>query len=77
MTNYEKLKLLTVEEMACLNVKQHVYMSGYRPCVDFYTTDQNIFNTREEAEEYERKWLLGEVDEDIFDVFLFKEGDDK
>ena len=72
MTNYEKIKSLIIEEMACLNVKQHVYMSGYRPAVDFYTTDQNIFDTREEAEEYERKWLRSEVDEDIFDVLLYK-----
>lgn len=77
MTNYEKIKSLTVEEMACINVKQHIYMSDYRPVVDFYTTDQTIFDTREEAEEYERKWLLSEVDEDIFDVLLFKAGDDK
>lgn len=72
MTNYEKLKSLTVEEMAKLNVKAFNYMSGYRAVVDFYTTDQHIFDTREEAEEYERKWLLGEVDEDIFDVLTFK-----
>lgn len=72
MTNYEKIKSLTIKEMACLNVKQHVYMSGYRPCVDFYTTDQTIFNTREEAEEYEGKWLLCEVDEDVFNVLTFK-----
>lgn len=72
MTNYEKIKSLTVEEMACINVKQHIYMSGYRPVVDFYTTDQTIFDTREEAEEYEGKWLLGEVDEDIFNVLLYK-----
>lgn len=42
MTNYEKIKSLTVHEMACLNVKQHIYTSGYRPVVDFYTTDQTI-----------------------------------
>lgn len=77
MTNYEKIKSLTVEEMACLNVKQNVHMYGYRPCIDFYTTDQNIFDTREEAEEYERKWLLGEVGEDVFDVLLYKKGDDE
>lgn len=72
MTNYEKIKSLKVEEMACINVRQHVYMNGYKPCVDFYTTDQNIFDTREEAEEYEGKWLLDEVDEDIFNVLLYK-----
>lgn len=72
MTNYEKLKSLTVEEMAKLNVKSFTYMNGYRAVVEFHTTDQNIFDTREEAEKYERKWLLNEVDEDVFDVLTFK-----
>lgn len=66
MTNYEKLKSLTVEEMAHLNVKSFMYMRGYMPDVEFHTTDCSIFDTREEAIEHEKKWLLGEVDENIF-----------
>lgn len=72
MTNLEKIKSLTVEEMAHLNVRAFSYMSGYRAITDFYTTDQSIFPTREEAEEYEIKWLNGEVDTEIFDTLLFK-----
>lgn len=47
-------------------------MSGYRAVTDFYTTDQSVFPTREEAEEYEIKWLNGDVDTEIFDTLLFK-----
>lgn len=70
MTNYEKIKSLTVKEIAKLNVKSFVYMRGYMPAVEFHTTDCSIFNTEEEALEYEEKWLLGEVDENIFDILL-------
>lgn len=70
MTNYEKIKSLTVKEMAKLNVKSFMYMRGYMPVVEFHTTDCSIFDTEEEALEYEEKWLLGEVDENIFDILL-------
>lgn len=40
------------------------------PAVEFHTTDCSIFDTEEEALEYEEKWLLGEVDENIFDILL-------
>lgn len=73
MTNYEKIKSLTVEEMAKFNVKPFCYMNGYRASVDFYTTDQHIFNTREEAEEYELKWLLDKLDDETINVLLHKE----
>lgn len=72
MTNLDKIKSLTVEEMAHLNVRAFTYMNGYRATTDFYTTDQTIFDTREEAEEYEIKWLNGEVDTETFDTLLFK-----
>lgn len=72
MTNLEKIKSLTVEEMAHLNVRAFSYMNGYRVATDFYTTDQSVFPTREEAEEYEIKWLNGDLDTEIFDTLLFK-----
>lgn len=70
MTNYEKIKSLTVKEMAKLNVKSFIYMRGYMAAVEFHTTDNSIFNTEDEALEYEEKWLLSEVDENIFDILL-------
>lgn len=72
MTNLEKIKSLTVEEIAHLNVRAFTYMNGYRADTDFYTTDQTVFNTRKEAEEHEIKWLNGETDTETFDVLLFK-----
>ena len=71
MTNLQKIKSLTVEEMAHFNVRAFTYMNGYRAVTDFYTTDQTIFYTREEAEAYEIKWLNGEVNTEIFDTLLF------
>lgn len=44
MTNYEKIKSLTVKEMAKLNVKPFLYMRGYMPTTEFHTTDRNIFD---------------------------------
>lgn len=72
MTNLDKIKSLTVEEMVHLNVRAFTYMSGYKAVTDFYTTDQTVFDTREEAEEYEKKWLNGEVATETFDTLLFK-----
>ena len=72
MTNYEFIKNMNVEDMAKMNVRAFTYMSGYRIQTDFYTTDQHIFNTREEAEKYELEWLKSNEDRDIFDTMIFK-----
>ena len=68
MTNFEKIKSLSLEEMAELNVQAFIYNSGYHVKVDYNTTDGNIFGTRDEAKEYEKSWLQQNVDEDVFEI---------
>lgn len=72
MTNYEFIKNMSIEDMAKMNVKAFTYMNGYRVQTDFYTTDQHIFDTREEAEKYELEWLQSNEDKEIFDTIPFK-----
>ena len=72
MTNYEFIKNKSIEDMAKMNVKAFTYMNGYRVQTDFYTTDQHIFDTREEAEKYELEWLQSNEDKEIFDTITFK-----
>lgn len=62
MTNFEKIKNLTIEEMASLNVKSFTYNSGYNVSTDYHTSDGSIYETRDQAELYERSWLQREVD---------------
>lgn len=62
-TNIQRIKSLSVEELAHLNVRQFCYMNGYTPAVDFYTTNYSIFDTQEAAEKYEREWLMKETDD--------------
>lgn len=66
MTNFEKIKSLTLEEMASLNVKPFTYNSGYNVTTDYHTTDGSIHETREQAESYERAWLQQGIDSMIF-----------
>lgn len=66
MNNFEKIKGLTLEEMASLNVKSFTYNSGYNVATDYYTTDGSIYETREQAESYERSWLQREIDSMVF-----------
>ena len=72
MTNYESIKNMSIEDMAKMNVKTFMYTNGYRPTVEYHTTNQNIFNTREEAEEYELKWLQSNEDRETLDTITFK-----
>ncbi len=72
MTNYELIKNMSIEDMAKMNVRAFHYMGGYRAQIDFYTTDQHIFDTREEAENYELEWLKSNEDIDTFNTITFK-----
>lgn len=72
MMNYEFIKNMSIEDMAKMNVKAFTYMNGYRVQTDFHTTDQHIFDTREEAEKYELEWLQSNEDKEIFDTITFK-----
>jgi len=65
MTNFEKIKTLTKNELSKLNVKGYCYMCGYRTQMDFITTDGRLFDTREEAEDYELKWLDKKEDDSV------------
>lgn len=68
MNNYEKIKNLSKEELAKINVKAFTYMSGYSPMTEFHTTNGNIFSTRKEAESFEKDWLSKEEDSTVFDI---------
>lgn len=72
MTNYESIKNMSIEDMAKMNVKAFMYMNGYRSNVEYHTTNQSIFDTREEAEEYELKWLQSNEDRETLDTITFK-----
>ena len=72
MTNYEFIINMSIEDMAKMNVKPFMYMNGYRPNVEWLTTDQTIFDTREEAESYELEWLKSNEDKDTLDTITFK-----
>lgn len=73
MTNYELIKNMSIEDMAKMNVKTFMYMNGYsRPNVEYHTTNQSIFDTREEAEEYELEWLQSNEDRETLDTITFK-----
>ena len=63
MTNYEKIKTLTLDQMAELNVK---VVSDYYSKMYCDTTDGNRFDTRDQAESYERSWLQQEEDSMVF-----------
>lgn len=67
-TNLEKIRSLPLEKLATLNVKEFCYMNGYSPSVDFYTTNYNIFDTREAAEKYEMEWLMNETDDFLLEL---------
>lgn len=66
MKNMEKLKSLTKEEMAKINVRPFMYMSGYSSRTSYLTSDNMICDSREEAEEHEREWLEAEEDNNVF-----------
>ncbi len=72
MTNYEFIINMSIEDMAKMNVKPFMYMNGYRPNVEWHTTDQTIFDTREEAESYELEWLKSNEDKETLDTITFK-----
>ena len=73
MTNYELIKNMSIEDMPKMNVKTFMYMNGYsRPNVEYHTTNQSIFDTREEAEEYELEWLQSNEDRETLDTITFK-----
>ena len=72
MTNYESIKNMSIEDMAKMNVKTFMYMNGYRANVEYHTTNQSIFDTREEAEEYELKWLQSNEDRETLDTITLK-----
>lgn len=64
ITNFEKFKLLSVEQLAQINVKSHMYNAGYLVMCDFITTDGNLFSDKWEAIEYEKEWLRSKVNEE-------------
>lgn len=66
MTNYEKIRTLSINQLARLNVKGYLYSCGYRPQMDFITSDGNILSDKEEAIEYEINWLNNELDKETF-----------
>lgn len=70
LTNFEKLKLLSIEQLSQLNVRSHFYNAGYQVMCDFITTDGNLFSEKWEAIEYEKEWLRSEVNEDD-EIFNF------
>lgn len=72
MTNYELIKNMSIEDMAKMNVKAFMYMNGYRSNVEYHTTNQTIFDMREEAESYELEWLKSNEDKDTLDTITFK-----
>ena len=65
-------KNMSIEDMAKMNVKTFMYMNGYRANVEYHTTNQSIFDTREEAEEYELKWLQSNEDRETLDTITLK-----
>lgn len=62
MTNLEKIRKMTVDELVKQNVRPFTYMNGYKTDTEFHTSDNSIFDTRDEAEEYEHKWLNSEAE---------------
>lgn len=66
MTNFPKIKSLTIKEIASLNVKSFTYNCGYNVAIDYHTSDGSIYETRDQAESYERLWLQQEVDSMVF-----------
>ena len=64
MTNYEKIKTLTLEQMAEINVR--AVSDDYYSKMYYDTTDGNRFYTRDQAESYERSWLQQEEDSMVF-----------
>lgn len=68
MNNYEKIKSLSKEELAKINVKAFTYMNGYSPTTEFHTTNGNIFSTREDAESFEKDWLGKKEDPFVFSI---------
>lgn len=62
MNNYEKILTLSIEEMARRNVIRRYTNHDFGFWTDsFYTSDGTLFDTREDAEEYELEWLKREV----------------
>lgn len=68
MTNFEGIKNLSLEELARFNIRYFCYMNGYRSDSEWHTSDDSIFNSAEEALEYETKWLQKDLDQEVFDV---------
>lgn len=69
MTNYEKFQMLSINQLARINVKPYVDSSDERRRM-YRTTDNTILLDRKEAEKYEREWLEKPVNEDIFSDLL-------
>ena len=67
MTNYEKIKTLTLEQMASFLVIQNdEYDYDLDLDCTFLTTDGNAFVTREKAEAHEVKWLNRKMSTKVF-----------
>lgn len=62
MTNYEKIKGMSVEELAELGVYSFTYMSGYRADTLFRGHNGIDYSTKEEAVRAEKEWLESECD---------------
>ena len=61
MENYQKIIEMNVEELAREFVMPVTYMSGYYAQTTFWARHVGEFDTREEAEEAELKWLTSDA----------------
>ena len=66
MNNFEKIKSLTIQEMAHINVRPVQYDMEFERYTKYVATDGSEFYTREDAETYEIEWLNKDVDVLVF-----------
>lgn len=62
MTNYERLKSMSIEEMARQNIKPVMVNIGYQLHTIFITSDGYQSEDKYEAFEQELEWLKSEVE---------------
>ena len=57
MTNYEKVKQMSIYEMAEFNVKTFSEYIGTNVYFSYVTSDECIYDNRKKAVEHEIEWL--------------------
>lgn len=62
MTNFERIKGMSVDELAELSVSSFAYMSGYKADTLFRGHNGIDYCTREEAVMAELEWIESECD---------------